>query len=159
MRKSRAYAPSAMVLAGLACAFAGAVLLVLLMGAGIYRSAAASSDAAYSERVCTAYIAEKLRHGDEAGGVLLGEFDGREALFLESVQNGVYYTDIIYSHDGWLWELFCEKGADFSREDGVKIIDVRSVRISETAPGFFSIEAVGPDGAVSRRDVHLRSGG
>lgn len=159
MRKGRAYAPSALVLAGLACAFAASVLLVLLMGAGVYRSAAASSDAAFSERVCTAYIAEKLRHSDEADAVSLGEFDGGEALFLESGQDGVRYTDIIYSHDGWLWELFCEKGADFSREDGVKIIDVRSVRVSETAPGFFSVEAVGPGGAVSRRDVHLRSGG
>ncbi len=159
MRRNTAAAPDTLILTVLACAFAASVLLVLLLGAGIYQSAASSSDAAYSERVCTSYIAEKLRHGDENGAVSLGSFDGGEALFLESDDGGVRYTTIIYSHDGWLWELFCEKGADFSREDGVKIIEVRAVHFSEAEPGLFSIEAVGPGGAANRRTIHLRSGG
>ena len=150
--------PAGLVQAGLACGFAGSVLMVLLLGAGVYRSATASSDAAHSERICTAYIAEQLRHSDEVDAVSLEQFDGGEALFLESGEDPGYVT-IIYSHDGWLWELFCQRESGFSREDGVKIVRAGEVLVTEEGRGIFSIRATGTDGAVSRRMVVLRSGG
>lgn len=159
MKRSKNVAPDALILTALACTFAASALLVLLLGAKIYKSTVSSSDTAHSHRVCTSYIAEKLRHADENGAVSLGQFDGEDALFLTSEYDGVEYTTIIYAYDGWLWELYSEKGASFSREDGLKLMEVEALSFSQMAPGLFSIEAVALGGSTSRRNVYLRSGG
>jgi hypothetical protein len=140
-------------------AFAASVLLVLLFGTRIYRSMSAGAESAYDERTCAAYLAEKLRHGDERGAVRLGSFDGAEALYIDSEYDGVVYSQILYCYDGWVWELLCEKDAVFSKTDGTKLIPARAVQFSEPSPGLFYIEAVGLDGEVGGLYVSLRSGG
>ncbi len=159
MKRETANAADTLLFVALSCAFAASVLLVLLLGTRVYKSIAAAADLTYSARVCTSYVAEKLRHSDEAGAVSVGVFDGGDALILESEHNGMAYTTLIYHEDGWLWELFCEKDAPFTRQDGTKIIGVDSACFSEVKPGTFSIEAAGADGEKSSLYLTLRSGG
>ena len=159
MKRETANAADTLLFVALSCAFAASALLVLLLGTRVYKSIAAAADLTYGARVCTSYVAEKLRHGNQAGAVSIGVFDGGEALILESTHDAIAYTTLIYHEDGWLWELFCEKGAPLTRQDGTKIIGVDSLCFSEVKPGVFSIEAVGADGKKSSLCLTLRSGG
>ena len=143
----------------LLCVFAASVLMTLLLGTRIYSSMSKSSALAYNERTCMSYLAEKLRHNDTRDSVYIGEFDGLNAVFLDTEANSVMYSDIIYCYDGWLWELYCEKDAPFSRTDGTKVIEAESVSFGEPEAGLFHIEATDMSGKDSCMFICLRSGG
>jgi len=105
------------------------------------------------------YIAEKFRHNDVKDSVYVGEFDGLNALFLDTEEKGVVYCDIIYCYDGWIWELYCERGLDFLRTDGTKVIEAKSVSFRDLGSGLFYVEATDLDGKTSKLNICLRSGG
>lgn len=159
MNEEKRHSPETPVIALLICAFAASVLFVLILGTRIYSSMSSASERAYYERTVLSFAVEKLRHGDGLGPVSVGEFDGLNALYLESELGGTAYTSILYCYDGWLYELFCEKGLDFSREDGTKILRAASVRFSEEKPRLIRIEATDEAGHARGLSVHLRSGG
>ena len=143
----------------LLCAFTAWVLLVLLLGARVYGSMTQKAERAYDRRTCAAYVAEKLRHGDSAGAVETGSFDGCSALYLTTDVGGTDYSDILYYYNGWLWELSCEKGASFSREDGTKVVETGAVVFSEPADGVVSAEITDTNGRAQGVTYRLRSGG
>ena len=143
----------------LLCAFAASVLMVLLLGARVYGSMTRSSGENYDRRTCAAYISEKLRHGDSLGAVKTGEFDSCSALYLYSEGGGSEYSDILYYYDGWLWELNCDKGAVFTRTDGVQVVETDPVSFSGPEDGIVTAAISGEDGAAERIRYCLRSGG
>lgn len=143
----------------LLCAFTASVLMVLLLGAQVYGSASKTASAAYARRTCAAYINEKLRHGDLESAVETGEFDGCSALMLTMDTGGASYSDILYYCDGWLWELTCEKGARFTRADGVKIVETGPVVFSSPKPGLIKAEITEQNGGADGLVYALRSGG
>lgn len=143
----------------LLCVFSASVLMTLLFGTNIYFSMSDSSRIAYNERTCMSYIAEKFRHNDVKDSVHVGEFDGLNALFLDTEEDGVIYSDIIYSYDGWIWELYSEKGLDFLPTDGTKVIEAKSVSFQDLASGRFCVEATDLNGKTSKLTICLRSGG
>lgn len=142
----------------LLCAFAASVLMVLLLGARVYGSSSKIASESYNRRTCAAYISEKLRHGDAAGAMATGTFDGCSALIFTSEVNGTAYCDILYSCDGWLRELTCEKGVPFRREDGIKIVETGSVVFSEPESGLVKVEMTEQNGKSSGLVYYLRSG-
>lgn len=143
----------------LLCVFTASVLLVLLLGARVYGSSAKIASESYNRRTCAAYISEKLRHGDTAGAVETGTFDGCSALTFTSDVNGSTYCNILYYCDGWLRELTCEKGAVFQREDGDKIVETGPVSFSGPESGLIKIEITESGGRANSFIYHLRSGG
>lgn len=159
MNNEKRHSPEAPFIALLICAFAASVLFVLVLSTRIYSSMTEASERAYYERTLLSFAAEKLRHGDMKGAVSVGEFDGLNALYLESELGGTVYTSILYCYDGWLYELFCEKGLEFSREAGTRILPAASVRFFAEPRGLIYIESTDKMGRVRGLSVHLRSGG
>lgn len=159
MNREKTYTVDTVFIIVLFFVFTSSVLIVLMLGTRIYNSMSDSSEIAYSERTCMSYIAEKLRHGDREGSTYVGEFDGLNALYIETDYDGITYNNILYFNDGWLYELFCDKGAEFVRTDGTKIIEAESVSFAEAHSGLFCIEAIDLDGNKSRLNISLRSGG
>lgn len=140
-------------------AFIGSAMAVVVFGTQSESSEKAFIAQAFSERTLMPFLAEKLRQGDGLGDIYTGEFDGINALFIESTLQNTLYTDIIYCYDGALCELFCENGSDFSRKDGTKIIEVGSVIFSEPESGLIYIEATDKEGRTSFLHLLLKSGG
>ncbi|MDF2839061.1 MAG: hypothetical protein K0S60_764 [Evtepia sp.] len=145
--------------ASLLCVFAASVLMVLLLGTRIYNSMSSASDLAYQDRISMSYIAEKLRHADKTGAVYVGEFDGINAIYLETEDRETTYQTILYYYDGWLCELFCEKGSEFQKTDGTKITHAEAVHFSEAGSGLFDVEVIDLSGNTSHLTIYLRSGG
>lgn len=140
-------------------AFIGSALAVVVLGKDFESAEKSLSAQSFCERTLMSFLTEKLRQGDGSGNIYVGEFDGVNALFIESMLQDTLYTDIIYCYDGALCELFCEKGADFSYTDGTKLIDVGSVIFSEPESALIYIEATSTEGRTSFLHLFLKSGG
>ncbi len=115
------------------CAFAAAVLMVLMLGARVYRDVAARNEAAWDQRMALAYIEAKIRHNDTLDDVKIGPYIGYEeiaeieTLYLEQHFGDYTYHTMIYLSDGWVYEMFCEKGLEFNPSDGTKILEAQAL--------------------------------
>lgn len=102
--------------------FVTSVLIVLSLSGNMYQTTVAITEEAYGEHTCFAYIRTKVKSSDTAGSIFAGEFDGLSALYIEEDYEGTAYQTVIYSYDGYMRELFAEKGAGLRPEDGIEIV-------------------------------------
>jgi len=142
-----------------ACAFAASVLMVLMLGVRVYSGIEATANAEYKERVCLSYLTVKVHSNDQANSVHVGDFSGVSALFIEEEFDGIAYNTIIYTYDGWLRELFCEKDLELGLDSGTPILEVDSVSFHSEKANLLSIEYIDKEGKNGNAFVHLRSKG
>lgn len=115
------------------CAFAIAVLLVLIFGASVYQRVGARNETAWDQRTALSYIEAKIRHHDAYDAIEIGPYLGYEelgeidTLYLSQQIGERTYQTMIYLADGWIYELFCEKGLQFHPADGSKILQAQSL--------------------------------
>ena len=121
--------------------FALSVLMVLMLGAGVYKNMTEISRESQDERIALSFIWTKVKNGDEAGKVYVGEFSGMPALCFDSEYGDADYRTVIYHYDGWVYELFSEIGYDFGPEDGVKIFAIESLSFAEAEYGMIKVTA------------------
>lgn len=117
-----------------------------LLGSGIYRDAASSSDATYERRTALSYLLNQVRRADAAGGVVLTSFGDGDALAL---REGEYVT-LLYCYGGELMELYAEAGSGLGPEDGTAILPLASLELT-AQDGLLSIDAGGHRAALAPR--------
>lgn len=111
--------------------FAFSVLMVLALGAGIYRNISDITREDESERTALSYVRTKVRNMDSSEAISVAPFEGEPALYIEEDIGGKKYNTIIYFYDGWLCEIFCEASLHMSPHDGMRIIQVDSMRFEQ----------------------------
>ena len=104
--------------------FAISVLMVLMLGASIYRNINDISHDGEFEHTALSYVWTKVKNFDNAGGIQLGTFHGIPALFIDEYIGGTHFRTAIYHHDGWLCEIFSEATLEFRPSDGVRVVGV-----------------------------------
>ncbi len=125
--------------------FVLSALFLVLMGGKVYENINHRMEAAYREDVALSYIANKVRQGDEAGGVSVKEVSGTTVLEIKQViEDSVYVTDIYYQ-EGKLWELFSQEGSGLSIGDGNEILSCSPVTM-EMNDGLLHIKTEGTEG-------------
>jgi len=139
----------------LACIFAITLLMAMVTGAGVYRRVAEQVELSSERRLGLTYITTKILGFDEAGCVECGDFGG-DAVFLYEDYNGLTYETILYVHDGWLMELFCEKGWELEPEDGERIVEAESLEATREG-NLLRLGYTGASGQYSSTMVALRS--
>ena len=139
--------------------FIGAAASSLFLGIKVQNSLRARSEYSFDDGIIPAFISQKLRESDGVGTIYIGDFDGSSALYIESFLNRAIYTDIIYSYDGQLYELFCEKGARFTCDGGIRLAPLNQVAFSESRSGLIQADITGSDGKTRALCVFLRRGG
>ena len=159
MTRSKLTSVSAAAVLLLYLLFIGSVTSSLFLGTKAQSNLHVLSESSFENRTVPAFIAEKLREHDGGGAVYTGDFGGSSTLIFESSLKGVIYTDVIYGYDGHLYELFCEKDAPFSREDGVPLSTLGDVAFSEPMAGLIQTIVTGSDGKTSVFSIYLMSGG
>jgi len=117
------------------CVFAVSVLMVLLLGARVYRNMIQTSREGQDERIVLSYIWTKVKNTDDFENIYVGDFHGIPTLSIDEEIGGLSYSTLIYHFDGWVYELFSETNLDFFPEDGIRIarIDSLSFKIWITA--------------------------
>ena len=106
--------------------FGAGILAVLLSGAAAYRDLVQRDRQSYDSRTACQFLSAKVRQNPH---VQVTQFGDGDCLLLREIYDGTEYWTRVYCHDGWLMELFTRGGADFSPEDGEKILPARSLTL------------------------------
>jgi hypothetical protein len=117
--------------------FAFSVLMVLMLGAGIYRSMNEISQEGQNERLVLSYVRTKVKNYDGADRIHIGHFHGIPALTIDERIGDEVYQTLIYHYDGWLYELYSETPQFFAPEEGMKILEIDNLVYSEEQQGGF----------------------
>ena len=111
--------------------FALSVLMVLMLGASVYKNMTEISRAGQDERTVLSFIWTKVKNGDKAGNVYVGEFCGLPALCFDEDYSGVTYRTVIYyietcwvRGDDWdnrfSEEEWKERAIDYNMDDWIQ---------------------------------------
>lgn len=145
----------AYVFALIAC-FAVLALLIVLVGAKVYRSIAHASEQNYESRTALSYVVNKVRGADAAGMVSAEALDGVNALVLGAVYGGERYNTAIYLDGGYLSECFYRADRGFSRELGDQLVAVGGLDIKMDG-NLVTVEITDTDGAAHALSVYVQS--
>jgi len=119
--------------------FAFSVLMVLMLGASVYRNINDISYEGQSEHTALSYIWTKTKNFDDAGSIHVGDFNGVPALFINEKLGDTDFRTAIYKYDGWLVELFSETSLEFYPEDGVRVIQIDDLDFKEISDGLIEV--------------------
>lgn len=139
------------------CVFAASALMVVLIGANVYKNTVSHMDASFVERTSLTYVVTKVRQNDGVGGVSLTEIEGIPALALDQTVDGEVYRTWIYHYDGALRETFTSLDNEFDPENGQVIVEVPGFRF-EQADGMLRLTALDADGGFTSQSVAPRCG-
>lgn len=95
---------------------------ITLLGSSVYRNTVSASDENRLYRTALSYLVNQIRRGDQLGGVSIGSFEGVDAVML--TEGG--YVTYLYCWGGQLRELYMEKDAGLTAEDGMPVLPVAS---------------------------------
>lgn len=90
--------------------FAASALMLVTLGANVYKQTVAHMDENYEERTAYAYITEKIRQNNTEGTISVEELEGTPALVFTKQVSDVEYCTYLYFYDGYLKELSLRKG-------------------------------------------------
>ena len=140
------------------CVFTASALLVVVIGANVYKSTVARMQDNYSARTALSYITEKIRQHDMTDAVDTMNFeDGTQALVLrESYDSGSYNT-YIYEDAGELMELYINASDTPEKTAGRKIMEVKDFSVEKINSTLFYVTVKESDGKMDETYVSVHS--
>ena len=111
--------------------FALLSLLLVLIGAQVYRSIVRQTEARSDTRASLSYVANKIRSAEEAR--------------LEQAGEQTYET-LIYFYDGLLRELFQREEDAFLPANGEELTPLQAFTMEESPGGLLTVTSRGADG-------------
>ena len=94
--------------------FTLSALVLVILGANIYRQTVSYMSANYESRTACSYLAEKVRQNDMYDSVTLESFEGTDALALS--RTSLDMVTYIYFYDGSLREQTMRRGANIGSD-------------------------------------------
>ena len=134
-------------------AFMISVLMILLTGANLVQGITQRDQRSHDQRTIVQYLTTRVRQADRAGAVSI---TSSGALVLREEFTGTDYETIIYAHEGYLREMFCEAGYSLAPEFGEEILPVTDFRASY-GNQILSLTFEMPDGTEGSVNLRLRS--
>ena len=89
--------------------FAASALMLVTLGANVYKKTVSHMDENYAERTAYAYITEKIRQNNTVGAISVEELEGTPALVFTQQLEDMEYCTYLYYYDGYLKELSLRK--------------------------------------------------
>lgn len=139
------------------CVFAMCILLVLLSGTGVYKRLVEREQIQYDDRTVAGYITTRVRQSDMAGSLRVEEFGGESALVFQEEIEGCVYETRIYSHEGYIKELFAAADMECAPIDGEKIFEVKKITFAQEE-SLLKVNICLKDGSSQVLFLRLRSG-
>ena len=139
------------------CVFAASALMVVVIGANVYRQTVRGMDSNYDSRTSLTYLPEKVRQNDAANAVTIRSVGDSPALVLSQQAGERTYETWIYVYDGYLREVFVAQGVQVKPTAGQPIKEQQSF-LAEKEGSVLTLTATGTDGETRRATVFLRCG-
>ncbi|MDE5680638.1 MAG: DUF4860 domain-containing protein [Lachnospiraceae bacterium] len=122
--------------------FAASALMLVTIGADVYKKTVSNMNENFEERTAYSYISEKIRQNDVYDSVEIGELEGVSALlFIRRVGDDEYCT-CLYLHDGYLKELFIRRDSFAGTnllQAGQDIMPLSGLSMEEVKPGLIRL--------------------
>lgn len=113
------------------CVFMVASLVLVMIGANVYRGVVEDTNANNALRSSFSYLANKVRSADSEGGVHVVTTNGLETLVMDAEYGGTAYRTYIYFEDGYLKELFALRDQEFDPGMGEKVVQTEPLQMRE----------------------------
>jgi len=133
--------------------FAFSVLMVLMLGASIYRNINDITLEGQYEHTALSYVWTKTKNFDDADSIEVGEFNGVPAIIITEHIAGSELLTVIYHYDGWLYELFFEANLEFLLGDGVRLMRIDDFIIEDAGSGVIRVMVGGKRLLISPRGI------
>ena len=137
--------------------FAISTLLVVVIGANVYRSTVSTQEANAVKRTSLAYVTEKIRQNDESGSISIGEIEGVPALILKSAYGDQHYCTYIYVYQGNLRELFVKSTTAPTLIAGQIITEVTDFSIEQVSDTLYLVSSSDQNQEAMSMYIHTRS--
>lgn len=124
------------------CVFAVCSLMVVVMGADVYRKGTREMQDNYDTRTSLSYLSTKLRQTDSLGSITLRELEGTPALVLGEEIDGTRYLTWIYCREGSLQEVFTLEGLTPTPQMGRVIMALEGLEAEFLSTGTLKVTAV-----------------
>lgn len=138
------------------CVFAASSLLVVLIGANVYKNTVHGMNQNFNIRTSLSYVCEKVRQNDTADAIRIDSLGNADALVLTQNYNGSVYETWIYQHNGNLMELFTLKGNEIDPSIGNQIMEVPSFTVEKRNDHLYQFSITDIDGNTVSQMVHPR---
>lgn len=142
---------------GLLAIYAVAAAGAVLQAADGYRDSLTRADRDFGRATALAYVAEKLRAGDEAGAVRVDALEDCPALVLSVNREGGWYDTYIYCYDGSLRELMVKRELTPAPGMGAKLLELEDFRPEWAGDGLLHLECRAQEETLARY-VNLKAG-
>lgn len=141
------------------CVFALVSLLVVHMGAGVYRQTVNQMDTAYQVSVALTYVSTKIRLHDTANSVFISPLGSGYALVLNQEIDNMIFQTWIYYYQGTLREIFVNRDnvAHIIPLTGQALIPLRDFRVAFIRDNLISISVTSTEGTVGEKIIGLRT--
>jgi hypothetical protein len=124
--------------------FAASALVVLVLSADLYDQITQDADDHFTQRTASAYVLEKVRQNDEAGGIGLEIRDGVPCLALTRTAGSITTITYIYAQDGVLRQMRTRPGTEFSLSDGTEIAAVEDLSLTALSDTLYRLTITCP---------------
>ena len=138
------------------CLFAVCSLLLILTGASAYREISRKMDGDNQLRASLSYVANKVRAGEEAGGIVLKKSGDTDVLTIAAEYDGDAYLTYLYWYDGTLMEQFLGETDPFLPADGEKVTPLKRFSMTRRG-GVLTLSATADTGRQASMTVCLRT--
>lgn len=140
--------------------FTLSALVLVILGASVYRQTVRYMDENYTSRTAYSYLTEKVRQNDLYDSISLGQLEGTEALVLTREVNDATYATYLYLHEGSLRELSMRQGRDIGTDPlsaGQEILPLTDWTLEMTGEHLLHIELTLEDNSRKELFIALRS--
>lgn len=154
MKQERRFIVDVLFVLALFGVFAVSALVLVTIGADVYRHTVQDMSRNYDARTAIAYMTEKVRQNntllsDGTPAVTLSSVSGEPALVLTEEVDGQAYDTCLYYHDGYLKELYMRRGA-YLGEDmldaGQNILELSDLTFETVSQNLLSVTMTTSDG-------------
>ena len=128
------------------CVFAASSLMVVVIGANVYKNTVTRMNQNFDTRASITYVSNKIRQNDSAQAVSLQEIEGVPALVLEREIEGGAYRTWIYHNDGALREVFTHADNPVKLSDGQSIMKVEQFWFEQLESNLLRITSIDESG-------------
>ena len=118
-------------------------LLVIMLGARVYKNTVYNIDQSFSSRTALTFVTKKIRQS-EKDSIFVGELDNIDTILIKEEIDNQECITYLYFYDGYLCEQFALESADVSVDSGQKLLSLEQFSCTETND-ILTIEATGKD--------------
>ena len=125
------------------CVFAASALIVVYIGADVYRSTVDRAEEDFRLNTTLSFVSTKIRQHDNYGAIRIEQFGGSNALVLEQPIGENIFETWIYFYNGTLRELFTNQAnaATMSPSAGQVLLNVFSFDVEQPHDSIIAITA------------------